>query len=981
MSTLVAPSMWGFRNRFDPKWVEPGAWMGGEDGASERLKLRLRELYEQAGSPGYDRLVRHGAAQRPAVELSPSSLSGWFSGVSVPSDPRKLRCVVELLERLATERDPVRRSLPSRVWEERRSEAVSERRPRGRPRRGHQDQDPVGNRDKEGRAGHPIGVFTDPYALEVHRAIEAPEHAWEGLPELPVYVPRAHDERLRMAVDRAVGGSGSLVSLVAASSTGKTRACWEAIRRLPSNWRLWHPIDPGRPDAALAGLSQVGPRTVVWLNEAQFYLLTVDGTGERVAAGLRELLRDPARGPVLVLATLWPEYWTTLTGPGDEHAQARALLTGSDVSVPAAFVGVDLEALRVVATADPRLAKAMAEGRDGAIAQYLAGAPALLARFRNASAPLRVIIEAAMDARRLGHGPGVPWSFLEAAAEDYLTDDEWNEHVVEGWFENAMAAATARCPGATVAPLTRMRPLHRERVDRAPVYRLADVLEQHGRRTRGALCPSSAFWQAALEHANGPMDRHQLADAARARLRLDHAKALLGTVISETNDAVASDQLAILYENAGDRAEAERLLRTVAQGNPHSLARLATLREEAGDHVEAGQLMRAAAEAGHPDALGVMIGRCDSAGDHEEAERLMRASFNAGNRQAAHWLIDQRMRPAGDLAGVERLARAGAAAGHPYLLLAAAKAYEDAGSQADAERVAQAAADIGYPAVLMWLASSREKRGEHEDAQRFLQMAAAAGDRDALWRLARLHEQAGEHTDAERLAHAAAAAGNRHALKDLALRREQAGDHVGAERLAHAADKLGRNRVIPELVDLRRRAGDRSGAERLLHEAAALGNRDALFELTKLSERANDPAGAERLAYAAADAGTFLALVWLSKTRHDAGDDAGAERLAYAAAETGDANVLGLLAEMRDEAGDRAGAERLAYAAACAGGTHALEQLAMLREVTGDRATAERLARAAADAGNPHALRRVVELREGAAGGPLTDLMRHGLGE
>ena len=102
--------------------------------------------------------------------------------------------------------------------------------------------------------------------------------------------------------------------LVGGSSTGKTRACWQALeslRGVEPGWRLWHPIDP---QAALAGLPRVGPRTVVWLNEAQRYLDTTDGTGERVAAGLRELLRDRARGPVLVLvlATLWPQFWDAL---------------------------------------------------------------------------------------------------------------------------------------------------------------------------------------------------------------------------------------------------------------------------------------------------------------------------------------------------------------------------------------------------------------------------------------------------------------------------------------------------------------------------------------------------------------------------------------------------------------------------------------------------------------------------------------------
>ena len=94
----------------------------------------------------------------------------------------------------------------------------------------------------------------------------------------------------------------------------------------------------------------IGPRTVVWLNEAQFYLDVADGgLGERVAAGLRELLRDPARAPVLVLATLWPQFWDGLTarpeGGADPHAQARELLAGHDITVPAAFTPAQLQRL------------------------------------------------------------------------------------------------------------------------------------------------------------------------------------------------------------------------------------------------------------------------------------------------------------------------------------------------------------------------------------------------------------------------------------------------------------------------------------------------------------------------------------------------------------------------------------------------------------------------------------------------------------
>ncbi|MGH8878930.1 MAG: hypothetical protein ACRD0P_16595 [Stackebrandtia sp.] len=98
----------------------------------------------------------------------------------------------------------------------------------------------------------------------------------------------------------------TIAVLVAGSSAGKTRACWEALHPLRDRkgWRLWHPFDPTRPEAAIQALDTVGPRTVVWLNKTQEYLGGEDG--ERVAAKLRTLLADPGRAPVLVLGTLWP---------------------------------------------------------------------------------------------------------------------------------------------------------------------------------------------------------------------------------------------------------------------------------------------------------------------------------------------------------------------------------------------------------------------------------------------------------------------------------------------------------------------------------------------------------------------------------------------------------------------------------------------------------------------------------------------------
>jgi hypothetical protein len=257
-------------------------------------------------------------------------------------------------------------------------------------------------------AGQLLVEVTDPFALEVHRPVQ-PEDPQPGLPELPVYVPRGHDQVLAQVVEAAAAGWSGVAVLVGGSSTGKTRACWEALGLLRDRdppWRVWHPINPSRPDAALAELPRIDPRTVVWLNEAQFYLEAADGMGERVAAGLRDLLRDPARAPVLVLATLWPQFWDTLTAHpadgADLHSQARELLDGRGITVPAAFTAAQLQ--RLTEAGDARLAQAAAGAHDGQVIQFLAGAPELLARYHNAPPAARALIEAAMDARRLGMG-------------------------------------------------------------------------------------------------------------------------------------------------------------------------------------------------------------------------------------------------------------------------------------------------------------------------------------------------------------------------------------------------------------------------------------------------------------------------------------------------------------------------------------------------------------------------------------------------
>jgi hypothetical protein len=346
--------------------------------------------------------------------------------------------------------------------------------------------------------GCPLPEVMDPFALGVHRPIEIDESSAGRLPPLPPYVRRDHDVRLDAVVAQTSMGCSAIAVLVGGSSTGKTRACWEAIQRLPRQWRLWHPFAPTWPEAVLAALDQVERYTVVWLNETRHYLLHA-GLGERVAAGLRTLLGDPARGPVLVLGTLWPEHWDTLTrtavpGEPDSHAQARALLTGADIAVPESFGGPELQALQDAAPTDARLAQAVAEAEDGRVTQYLAGVPELLARYRNAPAIARGLIHAAMDAHRIGYGPALPRAFLETAAPGYLTSLEW-DNTGEHWLEQALAYTAAPCKGVR-GPLSRMRPVPGDREAReAERYRLADYLAQASHDRDGPL-PPSTFWKA-----------------------------------------------------------------------------------------------------------------------------------------------------------------------------------------------------------------------------------------------------------------------------------------------------------------------------------------------------------------------------------------------------------------------------------------------------------------------------------------------------
>ncbi|MFJ6070860.1 hypothetical protein ACIQFU_08425 [Streptomyces sp. NPDC093065] len=814
------------------------------------------------------------------------------------------------------------------------------------------------SREDEPGPGRPLSTW-DPHDLEVHPAGVVPAGdagCAQGRRKLPGYVFRPHDQVLAEAVRDAASGRSRMVVLVGTSSTGKTRACWEAVQSLAaSGWRLWHPFDPGRVEAALGELHLVRPRTVVWLNEAQHYLGD-PVHGERVAAAVHGLLSAPERAPILVLGTLWPEYadrYTALPAPRapDPHSRVRELLTADRrVAVPDAFDDSALAAAEALAEAgDALLVDALPRvAGHGRVAQDLAGAPELLRRYEDGSPGARALLDAAMDARRLGVGPGLPQSFLTDAAVGYLSEADFQQ-LGEDWVEVAYAEL-ARPVHGKQAPLRRVRhrPAHRpphaspqtdppHAPTAGPEFRLADYLEQHGRAVRRTACPPASFWHSAHAHLGRADELTSLGQAAQARHRLEWAYHLYRHAAANRPLALLLSDIAEWREQAGDRQGAETLARRAAElGAPGALLALAGRRERAGDLDAAESLAREAHHAGSVSALERLAGLRERAGDRAGATGFACRAADASLFTAVARLASTR-RHGADVEGAEVLLRKAARTGVPFALLELAESRERAGDKESAEDLARRAAAFGDVSVLSRLAELRERDGHPEQAEALLRQAAGDHPAAGAVRLAELRESAGDLDGAEALLRRAADAGDIRALSRLVLMLEERDQPRAAEDLALRAAAAGDPEATVRLTHQRERAGDREGADTLARWAAAAGASDAADWLAGLRRRSGEvgthhaPQRASRTGEDAVSPSPSVprtdvtsaedpyVLVGLAQAEEDAGHGARAEELIRQAAGMGLSIALVWLADWRAGAGDREGAEALLGDAANAG--------------------------------------------------------------
>jgi tetratricopeptide (TPR) repeat protein len=613
----------------------------------------------------------------------------------------------------------------------------------------------------------------DPLHLGVHRTITVDLPVGCALPDLPPYAERRHDDQLRTILARPA--RNVVVVLVGGSSTGKTRAAWEAVRALLPEWSMVRPrnaqdlVEHCKPGV-------LAPNTVLWLNETQTYL--DDDDGRLAAQALRLRIEDD--GPVAVVGTMWPQYWQTFTtrppaGRPDPHRQARDLLDIAQlIVVPEGFSDdpAELQRLRRLSERDPRLATAMRTAGDARkVVQVLAGGEQLVTRYTVAATTSSItwaVITAAMDARRLGHTGPIRPTLLRAAVPGYLTAHQ-RANQPDDWFDHALEQATTETRG--IAALTAIRAA--PDIGDADGYVLADYLDQHGRGARTDVRPPGALWEALVDHAATADDLYRVAHSAIARHLYRHGLKL-ATRAAEAGNELAASKVWSLLTQAGHDQQAQ-------QWRQHAPVQDWAAVDEVHDQVDR---IGRRAETGDTYAMVALAELLETHGRHEEAEGWLIAADLRGDENAI-WQLTHLMERTGRDKDAERLWRYIAGGGTPDAMRSLGKLLARTGRHQEAEQWLHHAAEAGptnYAARLAMrdLAELLQHAGHQDDAEQWLQRAADAGDLGAKCELL---DQAGRSHEAEKVLRHAVEEGIWHAWTELVTRLRRSGSLAEAEQL------------------------------------------------------------------------------------------------------------------------------------------------------------------------------------------------------
>jgi TPR repeat protein/transcriptional regulator with XRE-family HTH domain len=835
---------------------------------------------------------------------------------------------------------------------------------------------------------------SDPRQLGVHPAIsvaapgDRPGHG-RRLPELPPYVARDVDAELREAILDAAG-HGGLVVLVGASSTGKTRAAYEAVRAELPNWRLLHPADPAELATAVAARRLPRAGVVVWLDEAQHYLTGPD----RLTTAMARTLLDPDQ-PMVLVATMWPQWYEQLSTPPpadvplsdaediDPHRHARQILTSAARLVHlASFSQAECARAKVLADEDPRLATALRDSHYGPI-EVLAGAPQLVERFEHAANPYaKAVMTAAIDYRRLGHNAPLTAELLQSAATGYLTGQQIAT-ASSDWFTSAIDYATRLLHGATSSLI----PVPGTSMGTIIGYTVADYLLQHGQATRRDIPPPASIWDAAVSHITDLSVRMALARAA-ARQNLYQRAVPLAKPAADAGIPNAMLLLARSLESLGQTQEAEQWYRRGAQtGNPQAMLVLAGRLRRAEQAQEAEHWYRWAAKAGNPNAMLALANWLADAGRSTEAEEWYRRGAQTGNpnamRALADWLTDAGQASeaeewyrcaaeTGDLNAMRALADwltdAGRApeaedwywraanTGNPNAMCALARWLTDAGRGGEAEEWYRRGAQTGDPQAMLILASWLASAERDPEAKQWYRRAADTGDRDSMLALASWLAGTGQVAEAKQWYRRAADTGDPHAMLALARQLRRTGQARKADQWHQRAAETGNPHAMRTLAGRLRDAGQAEEAEAWYRRGAEAGDHRAMWTLANWLPSSGRAQEAEQWHRRAAETGSPHAMRTLAGRLERAGQMEEAEHWYGRAASTGNPHAMLALAARLRRAGRAEEAEHWYRRAARAGEVDAMLALAGQLGSTGQAQEAEVWYRRAARAGDPRAM-------------------------
>ncbi|MFD6872938.1 MULTISPECIES: hypothetical protein [unclassified Streptomyces] len=287
----------------------------------------------------------------------------------------------------------------------------------------------------------------------------------------------------------------------------------------------------------------------------------------------------------------------------DKHAHARMLLANSDISVPSSFFGDSLNDLKNVMQSDPRLAESYrnASGPRPRITQFLAGAPAQMARYRNAPEAAKAVLDAAIDLRRFGHSPSIPINLLADMAAITMDFDVFNR-LKEGWFEGSLGYLLPSCKGAS-GPLIQVRRQPASGGRGNPPFQLSDYLEQVGREARQSFFPPPSFMVVALKNITKVEDLRAIGNFLVHAGRVFSGAQLYWRAL-ELGDWESGDELSDLLDYAGDHSGAVKISEIRCQGgDPRGSESLAFYLHRNGQEEEAVRVCLEEFDLGNPGPL------------------------------------------------------------------------------------------------------------------------------------------------------------------------------------------------------------------------------------------------------------------------------------------------------------------------------------------------------------------------------------------